>query len=91
MAHKMGAGSTKNTRDSQSKRLGIKCIGNQKVKSGYILVRQRGTKFKAGEYVGCGKDHTLFALREGIVKFTSIGFVQIINTVEKNEKVEHKK
>nr|QOU10751.1 ribosomal protein L27 [Spumella sp. Baekdong012001B8] len=79
MAHKMGAGSTKNTRDSQSKRLGIKCVGNQKVKSGSILVRQRGTKFKAGEHVGCGKDHTLFALCEGIVKFTSIGFVHIVS------------
>lgn len=78
MAHKMGAGSTKNTRDSQSKRLGIKCIGNQKVKNGNILVRQRGTKFKAGEHVGCGKDHTLFAQCEGIVKFASFGFVHII-------------
>lgn len=78
MAHKMGAGSTKNTRDSQSKRLGIKCIGNQKVKSGSILVRQRGTKFKAGEHVSCGRDHTLFAKSEGIVKYTSSGFVHII-------------
>lgn len=83
MAHKMGAGSTKNTRDSQSKRLGIKCIGNQKVKSGSILVRQRGTKFKAGEQVGCGKDHTLFAKREGIVEFLSNGFVRIISVLNK--------
>ncbi len=78
MAHKMGAGSTKNTRDSKSKRLGLKCVETQYVKSGSILVRQRGTKFKAGEYVGCGKDHTLFAKENGIVKFTSLGFVHII-------------
>jgi large subunit ribosomal protein L27 len=79
MAHKMGAGSTKNSRDSQSKRLGIKCIGLQKVKSGSIIVRQRGTKFKPGNQVGCGRDHTLYALSDGIVNFTSLGFVNIIN------------
>ncbi len=78
MAHKMGAGSTKNTRDSQAKRLGIKCCGNQKVRNGFILVRQRGTKFKAGNLVGCGRDHTLYALTDGIVQFTSSGFVNII-------------
>lgn len=78
MAHKMGAGSTKNTRDSKSKRLGIKSIGNQKVKNGSIIVRQRGTKFKAGENVGCGKDHTLFAKCAGIVKFASLGFVHVL-------------
>lgn len=77
MAHKMGAGSTKNTRDSQAKRLGVKCIGSQKVKSGFILVRQRGTKFKPGIEVGCGRDHTLYALKAGIVEFTSLGFVNI--------------
>ena len=77
MAHKMGAGSTKNTRDSQSKRLGVKCYGNQKVKNGFILVRQRGTKFKAGTLVGCGKDHTLYALADGTVSFTNNGFVNI--------------
>lgn len=80
MAHKMGAGSTKNTRDSQSKRLGIKCIGKQIVKNGSILVRQRGSKFKAGEHVGCGKDYTLFAKCDGIVKFSSCGFVHVIST-----------
>jgi len=79
MAHKMGAGSTKNSRDSQSKRLGIKCIGLQKVKSGSIIVRQRGTKFKPGNQVGCGRDHTLYALSDGIVNFTSLGFVNIIS------------
>ena len=79
----MGAGSTKNTRDSQAKRLGVKCIGAQKVKSGFILVRQRGTKFKPGVQVGCGKDHTLYALTDGIVHFTRSGFVNVLQ-----EKVE---
>ena len=78
MAHKMGAGSTKNSRDSQAKRLGVKCTGFQKVKSGSILVRQRGTKFKAGKNVGCGRDHTLYALKEGIVSFSSTGFIHIV-------------
>jgi large subunit ribosomal protein L27 len=78
MAHKMGAGSTKNTRDSQSKRLGVKCIGKQEVKSGFILVRQRGTKFKPGIQVGCGRDHTLYALSDGTVQFTRSGFVNIV-------------
>jgi large subunit ribosomal protein L27 len=79
MAHKMGAGSTKNTRDSQSKRLGVKCSGTQKVKSGYIIVRQRGTKFKPGVDVGCGRDHTLYALKDGVVSFTRTGFVNIVS------------
>jgi large subunit ribosomal protein L27 len=78
MAHKMGAGSTKNSRDSQAKRLGVKCTGFEKVKSGSILVRQRGTRFKAGVNVGCGRDHTLYALKEGIVNFTPTGFINII-------------
>jgi len=78
MAHKMGAGSTKNNRDSQAKRLGVKCTGEQKVKKGYILVRQRGTKFKPGTAVGCGRDHTLFALADGILHFSSAGFVNVI-------------
>jgi large subunit ribosomal protein L27 len=78
MAHKMGAGSTKNTRDSQSQRLGVKCFGKEKVTSGSILVRQRGTKFKPGTNVGCGRDHTLFALSEGVVQFTKSGFVNIM-------------
>ena len=81
MAHKMGAGSTKNTRDSQAKRLGVKCIGAQKVKSGFILVRQRGTKFKPGVHVGCGRDHTLYALKDGIVQFTNSGFVNIVEEI----------
>lgn len=80
MAHKMGAGSTKNTRDSKGQRLGVKCFGEQKVKNGSIIVRQRGTKFKAGFQVGCGRDHTLYALSEGKVQFTRTGFVNVITT-----------
>lgn len=69
MAHKKGAGSTKNGRDSNAKRLGVKRFGGEQVKAGNILVRQRGTKFKPGLNVGCGKDFTLFALTDGNVKF----------------------
>lgn len=69
MAHKKGAGSTKNGRDSNSKRLGVKKFGGEKVQAGNILIRQKGMKFKPGYNVGCGKDFTLFALIEGTVKF----------------------
>jgi len=69
MAHKKGAGSTKNGRDSNAKRLGVKKYGGEKVRAGNILIRQRGTKFKPGTNVGCGKDFTLFALTDGTVKF----------------------
>nr|YP_010283425.1 ribosomal protein L27 [Bacillaria paxillifer]ULD16544.1 ribosomal protein L27 [Bacillaria paxillifer] len=69
MAHKKGAGSTKNGRDSNAKRLGVKRFGGEKVRAGNILVRQRGMKFKPGYNVGCGKDFTLFALTDGTVKF----------------------
>lgn len=69
MAHKKGAGSTKNGRDSNSKRLGVKRFGGEIVKAGSILVRQRGMNFKPSKNVGCGKDYTLFALIDGIVKF----------------------
>ncbi|EAR61484.1 50S ribosomal protein L27 [Neptuniibacter caesariensis] len=69
MAHKKAGGSTKNGRDSESKRLGVKRYGGQAVIAGNILVRQRGTKFHAGTNVGCGKDHTLFAKADGVVKF----------------------
>jgi large subunit ribosomal protein L27 len=82
MAHKMGAGSTKNNRESQSKRLGVKCTGFQEVKRGFILVRQRGTKLKPGTNVGCGKDHTLYALKDGILSFTSSHFVNVIENEE---------
>jgi large subunit ribosomal protein L27 len=69
MAHKKGAGSTKNGRDSNAKRLGVKKFGGETVSAGNILIRQRGMKFKAGLNVGCGKDFTLFALKDGTVKF----------------------
>jgi large subunit ribosomal protein L27 len=69
MAHKKAGGSTRNGRDSQSKRLGVKRFGGQDVLAGNILVRQRGTRFHAGENVGCGVDHTLFAKANGVVKF----------------------
>ena len=69
MAHKKAGGSTRNGRDSESKRLGVKLFGSQAVKAGNIIVRQRGTQFHAGYGVGMGKDHTLFALVPGTVKF----------------------
>jgi large subunit ribosomal protein L27 len=69
MAHKKGMGSTQNGRESESKRLGIKIYGGQFAKAGNIIVRQRGTKHYPGENVGMGKDHTLFALVDGIVYF----------------------
>ena len=70
MAHKKGAGSTKNGRDSNSKRLGVKKFGGQKVNAGTILIRQKGMIFKPGKNVGCAKDFTLFALANGIVSFS---------------------
>ena len=69
MAHKKAGGSSRNGRDSQSKRLGIKVFGGQRISAGSIIVRQRGTQFHNGVNVGCGKDHTLFALTDGVVKF----------------------
>ena len=66
MAHKKGSGSTKNGRDSNSKRLGVKVYGNQTVKAGSIIVRQRGLTFKPGLQIGVGKDYTLFAMQDGI-------------------------
>ncbi|WP_054674156.1 50S ribosomal protein L27 [Parasalinivibrio latis] len=73
MAHKKAGGSTRNGRDSESKRLGVKRFGGESVLAGNIIVRQRGTKFHAGTNVGCGKDHTLFALTDGKVKFETKG------------------
>lgn len=73
LAHKMGVGSTKNGRDSESKRLGAKKSDGQSVKAGNILVRQRGTKIHPGTNVGKGKDDTLFALVEGVVKYERMG------------------
>ncbi|MCK0538510.1 50S ribosomal protein L27 [Alcanivorax quisquiliarum] len=69
MAHKKAGGSTRNGRDSESKRLGVKRYGGQLVKAGEIIVRQRGTKFHSGENTGLGRDHTIFATAEGRVKF----------------------
>ncbi|MDP5208449.1 50S ribosomal protein L27 [Microbulbifer sp. 2205BS26-8] len=69
MAHKKAGGSTRNGRDSESKRLGVKRFGGQSAVAGNIIVRQRGTKFHAGVNVGMGKDHTLFATADGVVKF----------------------
>ena len=69
MAHKKAGGSTRNGRDSESKRLGVKRFGGQEVIAGSIIVRQRGTRFHAGDNVGCGKDHTLFATADGVVNF----------------------
>ncbi|MGR9051239.1 MAG: 50S ribosomal protein L27 [Gammaproteobacteria bacterium] len=83
MAHKKAGGSTRNGRDSNAKRLGVKLFGGQAVKAGNIIVRQRGTKFHAGDNVGCGKDHTLFATADGKVVFETKGpqkrkFVSIV-------------
>ncbi len=69
MAHKKGAGSSKNGRESESKRLGVKIYGGQAIIAGNIIVRQRGTTHHPGTNVGMGKDHTLFALKDGVVKF----------------------
>lgn len=73
MAHKKAGGSTRNGRDSESKRLGVKKFGGEAVLAGNILVRQRGTRFHPGVNVGCGKDHTLFAKTDGVVSFTVRG------------------
>ena len=72
MAHHKGGGSSKNGRDSQSKRLGVKRFGGQEVLGGCILIRQRGTQFHPGKNVGCGKDHTLYAKIDGVVTFETI-------------------
>ena len=83
MAHKKGAGSSKNGRESQSKRLGVKIFGGQAIIAGNIIVRQRGTVYNPGENVGMGKDHTLFALTDGEVKFTkkrnNKSYVSVVN------------
>ncbi|MDH4571080.1 50S ribosomal protein L27 [Salinicola acroporae] len=84
MAHKKAAGSTRNGRDSESKRLGVKLYGGQKATAGNIIVRQRGTKFHPGSGVGIGKDHTLFALNDGVIKFEQKGpknrkFVSVVS------------
>ncbi len=73
MAHKKAGGSTRNGRDSESKRLGVKIFGGQAARAGNIIVRQRGTHFHAGTNVGIGRDHTLFALTDGAVRFDRKG------------------
>ncbi|WP_018228419.1 50S ribosomal protein L27 [Methyloversatilis universalis] len=73
MAHKKGGGSTRNGRDSESKRLGVKSYGGQLIPAGSIIVRQRGTEFHPGDNVGMGKDHTLFAKIDGVVQFVVKG------------------
>lgn len=84
MAHKKAGGSSKNGRDSESKRLGVKLFGGQSVVAGNILVRQRGTRFHAGTNVGIGRDHTLFAKADGKVRFETKGprgrkFVSVVD------------
>jgi large subunit ribosomal protein L27 len=73
MAHKKAGGSSRNGRDSQAKRLGVKVYGGEAISAGAIIVRQRGTQFHAGENVGLGRDHTLFALADGQVRFETRG------------------
>jgi large subunit ribosomal protein L27 len=86
MAHKKGVGSSKNGRESESKRLGVKIFGGEKCIAGNILIRQRGTVHHPGENVGIGKDHTLFALVDGVVKFRRVkndrSFVSIVPPAE---------
>ncbi|MBN1462622.1 MAG: 50S ribosomal protein L27 [Paludibacteraceae bacterium] len=88
MAHKKGVGSSKNGRESESKRLGVKIYGGQFAKAGNILIRQRGTVHNPGENVGMGKDHTLFALVDGIVTFKkkrdNKSFVSVLPNAEIN-------
>ncbi len=89
MAHKKGVGSSRNGRDSESKRLGVKIWGGQVAKPGSIIVRQRGTKFHVGNNVGIGKDHTIFSLIDGQVEFTKgykrRSFVSVVPNAETAE------
>lgn len=91
MAHKKAGGSTRNGRDSNPQYLGVKRYGGQVVKAGNILMRQRGNTFHAGTHVGCGNDYTLFALKDGVVRFEKKGPKQrqFISIVPAEEKVEH--
>ncbi len=79
MAHKKGMGSTKNGRDSVGKSLGLKKYDGETVKAGAIIIRQRGVKFKAGDNVGRGSDNTLFAKKNGVVKFSKTKFISILS------------
>ena len=82
MAHKKGVGSSRNGRDSNSQRLGVKIFGGQKVRAGNIIVRQRGTKYHPGTNVGIGSDDTLFALLDGVVKFDRAAGRNIVNVLQ---------
>jgi large subunit ribosomal protein L27 len=82
MAHKKGLGSSKNGRDSQSKRLGVKVFDGQEIKAGAIVVRQRGTRFRAGPGTGVGRDHTIFAKRDGKVVFRTSGERRFVSVTE---------
>jgi large subunit ribosomal protein L27 len=81
VAHKKGLGSSKNGRDSESKRLGVKIFDGQEIKGGMIIVRQRGTRFRSGDGTGLGRDHTIFATRDGRVEFASSGAGRTISVV----------
>ncbi len=81
MAHKKGLGSSKNGRDSESKRLGVKIFDGQDIRAGMILVRQRGTRFRAGPGAGIGRDHTIFATRDGKVSFRTSGQSRVVSIV----------
>ena len=85
MAHKKGLGSSRNGRDSNAKRLGVKIFGGQRVKAGMIIVRQRGTRFRPGAGVGIGRDDTIFAKREGTVEFRTSGEKRFISVSESAE------
>jgi large subunit ribosomal protein L27 len=82
MAHKKGLGSSKNGRDSHSKRLGVKIFAGQPVKAGMIIVRQRGTRFRPGDGTGIGRDDTIFAVREGVVEFQRSGDKRFVSVAE---------
>ncbi len=81
MAHKKGLGSSRNGRDSESKRLGVKIFAGQEVKAGMIIVRQRGTRFRPGDGVGIGRDHTIFAKQVGVVEFRRSGDKRFISVL----------
>jgi large subunit ribosomal protein L27 len=82
MAHKKGLGSSRNGRDSNPKMLGVKVFGGQRVTGGEIIVRQRGTRFRPGDGVGIGRDHTLFAMRPGVVEFKTGRKGRIVSVAE---------
>ncbi len=81
MAHKKGLGSSKNGRDSESKRLGVKIFDGQQIKAGQIVTRQRGTRFRPGDGAGLGRDHTIFATRDGRVSFKLAGSSRVVSVL----------